>query len=168
MISLKQLIRKHQNSALVIDTNLLLLLFVGRTNPKRIETFKRTHGRYTRDDYELLETVVRAFRETITTPHILTELSNLAALKGTELDRIRLLIKAEVGTMSEKHAVSRTIVAHDGFLRFGLTDAAIAMLCPKALVLTDDLQLAVFLEQQKIDVINFNHLRTEWWQASSR
>ncbi len=39
---------------LLIDANLLLLLFLGRVDTKRIEHYKRTK-KYTTDDYVLLE-----------------------------------------------------------------------------------------------------------------
>ncbi len=47
------------------------------------------------------------------------------------------------------------------FSKFGLTDSAIIELVKeKYLVLTDDAILFQYLEKNRIDVINFTHLRT--------
>jgi hypothetical protein len=46
MTEVLQLINKHRGSGLLVDTNLLLLYLIGRTNKNRILNFKRnTHGR---------------------------------------------------------------------------------------------------------------------------
>ncbi len=66
----------HHRQGLLIDSNLLLLLFVGQYDPTRIQKFKRT-DQFTVGDYELLADYVEQFRELVTTPSILTEVSNL-------------------------------------------------------------------------------------------
>ena len=42
MLDVRELIRKHRGGGLIVDTNLLLLYLVGKTNPSRISKFKRT------------------------------------------------------------------------------------------------------------------------------
>ncbi len=54
MNNVATLVNKHRANGLLIDTNLLVLYLVGRTNKHRIEVFKRT-STYTIQDYELLE-----------------------------------------------------------------------------------------------------------------
>jgi len=61
MNDLSTLIDKHRANGLLIDTNLLVLCLVGRTNKRRIEDFKRTRS-YTVQDYELLEDLISQFR----------------------------------------------------------------------------------------------------------
>jgi hypothetical protein len=68
---------KLDRSSLLLDSNLLLLLAVGSYDRKLIATFKRVSG-YTVEDYELLGRFASGFRDVATTPHILTEVSNLA------------------------------------------------------------------------------------------
>ena len=76
----KELIRKHCQSDILVDTNLLLLLMIGAVEEKLIGG-KRTE-RYTVDHYRSLSNILKDFQHLITTPHILTEVSNLG---GTAL-----------------------------------------------------------------------------------
>jgi hypothetical protein len=62
---------------LLIDANLLLLLVVGSADRSLIESFKRTRA-YTREDFDLLLRLVARFPKVVTTPNVLTEVSNLA------------------------------------------------------------------------------------------
>jgi hypothetical protein len=71
MLDAVGLIEKHRANGLLIDTNLLVLFLVGKTNKSRILSFKRTQA-YTLEDFELLERLVDQFRTLITTPHVLT------------------------------------------------------------------------------------------------
>jgi len=128
-----QLINKHRADSLLIDTNLLLLYLVGRTNKDRISTFKRTQ-QYTIEDFDLLEILVSRFAILVTTPHLLTELSNLATLQGTELSRLRILFKETAERMQAFYDKSRHIVYDAAFNRLGLADAAIATLCRRNLL----------------------------------
>jgi hypothetical protein len=109
---------------------------------------------------------VSQFERLITTPHLLTEVSNLAALHADELRVLRGLFKEVVGQMREFYDESRSVVEDAAFERLGLTDAAIATLCRRSmLVLTDDLQLHLALVNRGIDSINFNHIRTAFWHS---
>jgi|SRR5580704_9753913 hypothetical protein len=160
MNELERLIEKHRANGLLIDGNLLVLLFVGRTNRRRIADFKRT-SKYKVSDYELLEQLVSVFRQTLTTPHVLTEASNLAKLAGSELAQIRQIMKEFVEITDELHETSRVVVHDHSFSRLGITDAAISTVCANVLVLTDDFELYDSLGRRGIDAVNFNHLR-EW------
>jgi hypothetical protein len=160
-----ELIAKHRANGLLIDANLLVLYLVGKTNKNRIPTFKRTQ-QYTVEDFELLELLIANFLTLVTTPHVLTEASNLSALHTEELKVLRGLFKDTVEQMREFYDESRSIVADPAFARLGLTDAAIATLCRRSmLVLTDDLPLHLALLNRGADSINFNHLRTFFWDS---
>ncbi len=75
--NLKQLIQKHKSKGILIDTNLLLLYIVGLANVRQIRDFGRT-SQFTTDDFETVNIVVKLFdRKIITTPHILTQVSDL-------------------------------------------------------------------------------------------
>jgi rRNA-processing protein FCF1 len=162
----ERLIEKHRAGGLLIDANLLLLLFVGRTNPDRIAKFDRTHA-YDISAYELLEKTVSMVRRTLTTPHVLTEVSNLARLAGTELETIRREMKECIEVMEELHEPSRIVVRDVVFSRLGLTDAAISTVCTNVLVLTNDHDLWDSLTRRGLDAINFAHLRASDWQLTS-
>jgi hypothetical protein len=162
MTFLDLMIEKHRKGGLLVDANLLLLLFVGRTNPARVKNFKRTDA-YSLDDYKMLERFIARFARTITTAHILTEVSNLAKLNDHELRRFRNIMKTTIAVMQELHEPSSRITTEPVFLRLGLTDAAISQLCKDVLVLTNDLDLFLHLQHHGVDAVNFQHLRAATW-----
>ena len=75
------------SGTLLLDTNLLLLLFIGGKDISLIKKAK-TPSAYTEEDYELLQEFAsrNRFANLLTTPHIITEVSNLL---GKELDDIK-------------------------------------------------------------------------------
>ncbi len=164
MTDVLQLIDKHRTSGLLLDTNLLLLYLIGRTNADRISKFKRTQA-YTRVDFDLLERFIAEFRILITTPHVLTELSNLGNLRGQEREVLRTIFVNAVEGSREHYDESRLVVKESCFRRLGLTDAAIVALARRDyLFLTDDFDLYSTLVEQGADALNFNHLRSRDWQ----
>ena len=162
------LIERHLRTGVLLDANLLLLYQVGRFNESAIKTFPHTK-QYTTDDFRLLERVVKRFSSVVTTPNILTEVSNLSGkLNAVSLKSFREAFKTTIDLVGEYYCTSK--VASDGsaFLKFGLTDAGIISICRnKFLVLTDDLPLAQWLASKGIDVLNFNHIRQIGWSNSS-
>lgn len=159
----KRLINKHRESGLLVDANLLLLFLIGRTNKYRISKFKRTQ-RYTVEDFELLGRFMAEFKILITTPHILTEVSNLGDLPGQEREVFRSGFVNMVDGSREHYDESRLVVRENCFRRLGFTDAAIATLAGHGLLfLTDDFDLYSTLAARRVDAINFNHLRPLTW-----
>jgi len=155
------LIKKHQAKGVFIDTNLLVLLLVGRVNPQRIPTFKRTQN-FTLHDFRLLARMLKWFGSPlIATPHVLSQLSDLTDLPGEERRAARKLFKVAVETIEERYEPARHLVKHPLFERFGLSDASVAAICERnVLVLTADLQLHVALDYSGLDALNFNHVRS--------
>jgi hypothetical protein len=163
MNQVESLIEKHRANGLLIDTNILLVLLVGRTNRQRIPECKRTQS-YTAADYDLLERLVGQFKTVITTPHLLTEVSNLDPLSGKERAKFQNLYRQWVVSAKEFYDESRSLVVETVFDRLGLADAAITFVARKGmLVLTDDAPLYGMLSARGIDAINFNHIRTLVW-----
>jgi len=122
---------------------LLLLYILGNTNKQRIPTFKRTQT-YTVQDFELLQLLVERFSRVVTTPNVLTEISNLATLYGAELKQFRSVLRNATEVIDEFYIESRRAVSDRHFERLGITDAAISMLGQQGpLVLTDDLELSM-------------------------
>lgn len=151
----------RRREGLLIDSNLLLLLFVGLYDRSRIEKFKRT-AQFTVEDFGLLLTFVGRFKEVVTTPSILTEVSNLL---GQLPENLRYSFCKHFGhalkDLHEHYTPSHQLGEGKAFPEFGLTDTAILQAASgKYLVLTDDFRLAQYLLSQDVDVINFNHLRT--------
>jgi len=107
----------------------------------------------------LLEQFVAPFGRVITTPHVLTEVSNLL-MKGHGLNSFAAGFKAHIMEAQEIYDQSDRIVEERCFPSFGLTDTAISKLGRKNfLVLTDDFRLYAMLLNRGVDAINFNHVR---------
>ena len=154
-------IERYRRRELLIDTNLLLLFFVGARRPDRIRSFNRT-SRYSADDFALLERVISEFKRMTTTPHIMTEVSNLMGQFAEPLrSDLRGYLSAAIQAWNESSTASRNLAKAPHFPRLGLTDTAIADLKPRScLILTDDRALAGLLEDKGLEVILFSDLRS--------
>jgi hypothetical protein len=155
----KKLFSRYRDKGILIDTNLLLLYFIGKFDPSQIPKFKRT-AKFTTDDFRTLVSVFKQFNKIVTTPNILTEVSNLSNQLPDNLKRgFYSVFAGQVRIFDERHMPSINICAQDHFIKFGLTDSGIVESASGYLILTDDFKLANFLENRKFDVINFNHIR---------
>jgi hypothetical protein len=163
MLDALGLIEKHRSKGALIDANLLVLYMVGKTNIRRIQDFKPCDA-FEIEDFDRLAKLVEYLGKVFTTPHILTEVSNLAKLRGNELSAFRQIYKLAVEQMDEFCDESRAVVADAAFMPLGLTDAAIVLLQREnLLVLTSDLDLWIALQQRGVDSVNFNHFRALDW-----
>jgi hypothetical protein len=160
---LGDLLGRHRNRAVLLDTNLFLLLVIGDVDRRQVERWSRTRS-YRADDYDVLDRVVRFFEgKIVTTPNVLTEVSNLAAkdlkdgaMKSRFFERLAELISA----LDEQYVESRLPAGMPNFPVFGLTDLGILRLAKDGahLVLTDDGRLADYLGRQGVDVLTFSAL----------
>jgi hypothetical protein len=146
--------------AVLVDSNLLLLYLVGKCDPRIIVRFTRTQ-KYTSKDFELLSKILdRVFKTILTTPNILTEVSNLATkLSEGERQAFFAEMRTSIAVFDEKYVSSTAASADRNYTRLGLTDAVILGLCRGVLVLTDDLPLYSVIVSRGGDVVNFTHLR---------
>lgn len=154
------LIRKHQSRAILLDANVLLLDVVGGLDRNLIETFKRTR-QFTVDDYQRLQRLLSQFNGAVTTPNVLTEVSNLGSQLPVERANLfREALAARIKVLDEKYLASALVGEHAYFIPLGISDAGLAMLAEDGLlVLTMDFHLANRIQHSGLDVINFNHLR---------
>ena len=158
---------KYRSKGVLLDSNLLVLLFVGLLDPGRVQSFKRTYNQgFTEHDFSFLQKIVTAFSKVVTTPHILTETTNYIGELHGEVRQSALRIIAEsIQSFKERRPEAKNLVRTDPFLRFGLTDSAVLDLPPKKyLVLSVDAALVIALQKKGVDAINFNHLRQQSWQ----
>lgn len=158
------LFRQYRHQGLLVDTNILLLWFVGSVNRARISKFNRTE-KFIPEDYDLLLQVLEYFTKIVTTPNILTEVNSLINQLGEpERSQCFSIFAEGITRLEESYLESSSVGATQEFTRFGLTDCGIAILAKERyLVLTDDLKLSIQLQIQGIDAINFNHLRIFNW-----
>jgi hypothetical protein len=163
MLDAVALIEKHQAKGVLVDANLLVLLLVGAVNKRRILQFKRTQS-FTIEDFEPLVCLINGFGKLISTPHVLSQVSDLADLSGKEQREIRQMFKSLVVELIEEYDTGQVLVADPLFERLGLADAAIAAVCSRGiLVLTTDVELQLALQRRGADALNFNHVRMSAW-----
>ncbi|MDJ0554938.1 MAG: PIN domain-containing protein [Microcoleaceae cyanobacterium MO_207.B10] len=164
---IRKLFGKYKRKGVIVDTNILLLLFVGSVNKKRISKFNRTE-QFSPKDYDFLVEIISYFSKIVVTPNILTEVSNFIN-QLTEPERsqcLEFLAKA-LTQWDEFYVESSTATQVEKFTKYGLTDSGIISLAKeKYLVLTDDFKLANYLEKIEIDTVNFNHIRVSGWKEN--
>lgn len=157
----------------IVDSNLLVLLVVGITNPAIISKHKRLTGYRPEDFYRLLDYigVPATAREgeqngvesiVLLTPNTLTEASNLLR-QYAEPDRSKLLdtLKIMVESCTESPTESREAVGAPVFKRLGFTDSALFMIATaERPLLTVDLDLYISVTRRDHRAaVNFNYHR---------
>jgi hypothetical protein len=155
-----ELIQKYSAHGLLVDTNLLLVFLIGQLDPKLIARFKRTQA-FSPSEFRLLARFLAEFQKTYTTPNILTEINSLANQlpEKTRTDFL-VLFRKQIELVAEQYVPSVQISSEPLFKKCGLTDAATVVIArQRLLVLTDDFRLCGYLESQRVDFVNFNHIR---------
>jgi hypothetical protein len=152
------LISKHRANGILVDTNLLLLYIVGSIDIESIRNFKRT-AKYNTDDFDIVCTLIEIFdKKIVTTPHILSQVSDLLGYNDALRGGLKLLIDRFVSR--EVFVESCVLVQNPEYSTFGIADAAIIDLAKRScLVLTDDNPLFGYLRNVRSDVINLNEFR---------
>jgi len=146
--------------ALVLDSNLLVLLVVGGADAGYIRKHKRLDA-FTEADFHLLLSVIDGFDRVIVTPNTLAETWSLATqIAEPARSRIAQNFKHLVQHSDEQHRRSIQIIERDEFMRLGLTDSVMLTLNQEEnTLLTADLDLYLGGMRLGLDVRNFNHLR---------
>lgn len=157
-------VRHHAGDGILLDTNVLLLLLIAQFKPDLVGA--RRLEKYSLADAELLMAYVSRFKRIFTTPHVLTETSNLAAqiVKGQLRTQFFSALYPLFCGQGESAFVHCT--ALDGeikpsvFVPLGLTDAWLSAVSASGrLLLTDDLDLYRSTLSEGANVINFTHMR---------
>jgi hypothetical protein len=144
----KQLLTK-----VVLDTNLLLLWLVARTDATLLLQFKRVK-QFTYRDFEQLQELLQPYRKFVTTPHILSETSNfLDQAPFWQRDALIDALKDFIRSGVEVYRPADELIERD-------TDTAIAQLSAEAVVLTVDYRLAGKIGALGGNALNFNDYRT--------
>jgi len=154
------LVSRHRRRGILVDTNLLLLYFIGLFDLSHIQRFKRT-SQFTPEDHSTLARVLGLFDQVMTTPNVLTEVSNLSGQLGEPMRSAYFEVFSRwLCLLDERYTASSLSAQAEHFVPLGLTDAGIMGLAASGfLVLTEDFRLAQRLQKIGADVINFNHLR---------
>lgn len=117
--------------AIVLDTCLMVLFVVGLTNQKFIEKHKNLYPVYRDSDFRLLFDMVKKAPGIVCTAHIWTETSNLIRQIGDPARaEIMSVFQQLIRNTIEVPVISASVTHAAGFIRLGLTDAAIVSLDP--------------------------------------
>jgi hypothetical protein len=161
----REVIARHKTHGILTDASILLLLLVGTFDRDRIAKFKNTE-KFAPEDYDLLVGLLGRFDRIVVTPHVLTEVSNLAGQLGEPArQKCMTLFGQLIGQFLEEAVPSVTAAQESVFPLLGLTDAGIAhLVADKYPVITTDAVLCGILASRGIDAINFNHIRRASWK----
>lgn len=143
----------------LLDTNVLLLWLVARTDARMLREFKRVQE-FRFEDIETLRALIQRASAFVSTPHVLSETSNF--IDQAPAYRRPLLIgqlKLFVEEIAEIYEPARELIAQDEFNLLGLTDTGLASLSKEGTILTTDHKLAGKIESMGGNVVNFNHYR---------
>jgi predicted nucleic acid-binding protein len=145
--------------AVLIDTNLLILLAVGYCDKKQIGKAPRVKE-FEPDHFDVLDDYVRGFDRVILCPNILTETSNLLSKFKGELGlQLRDWIKNLAAMHQEHYVTSKEATNDQSYAKLGLTDAVLLALSKSDVTLiTADLDLYLAAIARKQPAVNFNHL----------
>ena len=161
--SLRQVLQKHQGAGAILDTNLLLFIFVGIADRNLVNSFKRTRSLgFSTKDFDLLQRIMRFWGGKIsTTPHILAETSNfIFQLSGLSKGRVLGNAAKMIPGFSELYVAARELTARAEFMSHGLTDTGLleAAKCG-GLIVSVDYDLVAHANELNLSAVNFNHIR---------
>lgn len=124
----EHVINKFLPRGVLVDTNLLLLYAVGQYDEELLlpGRFDRLAA-YSLEDFHLLSRLMSLFQVRVTTPHVLTEVSNWAGYLP-QLQKVVCLqtFPATFRGFAEIPAEAHVSFEHSQFRFLGLTDVAIA------------------------------------------
>jgi hypothetical protein len=147
--------------ALVLDTNLLVLLVVGNLDPGLISKHKRTR-KFSLEDYLALRAFLTRYPRVIVTPNTATETSNLLRQTDDNTARRLSILFADMMPGVEERYVPSSVASHEReYPRLGLADAVLlAEAPPDSDLLTDDLDLYLAAQGRGRTSFNFGHLQS--------
>jgi len=167
--TIQNLYEKYRSKGLLVDSNLLLVYFIGQYDRALLSKYERTRA-FDDDSFFLLVNFIRSFKKIVTTPNILTEVSNLSnKLKGDmRLAYFDSLVR-QVDLTEECYLRSSELSRDPYFNKLGLTDISVMHASRNLyLVLTDDFLLSNYLTKQGQAAVNFNHLRQISWGTEKK
>ena len=118
------------------------------------------------EDYRRIQRLGGIFTKLLTTPHILTETSNLlrSEMHGEDLKACSRSFAMHMQRLYELPVDSARSAQRPEFAFLGLTDCVIADVCQFCFVLSSDARMVVKLNESGLDAVNFNHFRYDLQQ----
>ena len=126
MDEISELVKSHKDRGVLVDSNLLLVYFIGVFDPERLTKFKRTAA-FSTDDFYLLAQLLHFLGQIVTTPNILTEVNGLSnQLPDVFKSDYYEAFAKQIVIVDEHYIPSKQISLLTSFARLGLTDLGIA------------------------------------------
>jgi hypothetical protein len=143
-------------SSVIVDTNILTLLIVGKINPCDIGKHKRT-SIYKEKHYLKLIDILDGYTEIFSCPNINTEVDNLLNdYSGENKNRYLRIYREIINKSNEKYIESKVIVQNWVFQNLGLTDTIVLEMAKKCdLLISGDSELCDYARSQDIRVFDF-------------
>lgn len=159
--SFEALITRYIHRGILVDSSLLVVYLVGIFDHRQLLNCRAIKSSFSQAEFDLLRNLLAEFDAIITTPHVLTEVSNLAGrLPRVVHSRFREFFARVMTRLTERSVAAIEIASAEHFIRFGMADTAITLIAPgEFLVLTEELALFDYLSRNGVDVLNFNHIR---------
>lgn len=153
---------RYRSKGVLVDTDLYLLWLAGTLNKDLIGNTRRLKH-FDLNAYQVLECYLSNFQRFVTTPSVITETSNLIGSGKRELTPgLTELLRRLVLISEDYQTASHEIVKDPAFLKLGFAGTACKIAASNGLLLlTDDRPLAQYCDKQRLDVVNFNHIRLE-------
>jgi hypothetical protein len=155
------LIDKYKTKGILIDANLALLYLVGSFDLRLVGDGKYNKlSKYDTEDYQLLLRLKNVFEKAVTTPHVLTEVSNLTndLPEKTRSACLKEFYETFV-EIDELPIPSMNAAQRPDFHFLGLTDSGLAIVSDQYLIVTDDARLVQKMTESRLKALNFSHLR---------
>jgi rRNA-processing protein FCF1 len=155
-------ISHQQSSTILLDTNIAILLVVGRASEDFISRHINIKSDFNRNDFAELERFLLQFDAIDVTPHILAEVNSLIRQRvdGDMLNAIMAAFREFIESVNEVVVASKIGSHNDAFAWAGLTDALTseAMKSSTRTVLTNDQTLLSSLAKQGANVLGFSQI----------
>ncbi len=144
-------------NAVILDSQLLLLLIVGTADRAYIQKHRRLQD-YSEADFSFLVDLISSAPEIVVTPNTLTETSNLARyIAEPARSHIGELFRVVAKTARERYRESGRAADRDEFLQLGLADAVLLDLLDESQVLlTADEDLYFAAISQGLNALYFS------------
>jgi hypothetical protein len=154
-------LQRYKSRGILVDSSLLVVYLVGSFDRRHLVNCRAIKSSFTNEEFQLLARIIGQFDVLITTPHVLTEVSNLAGRLPARLHvPFRRFFAAVLNQLTEENAAAADLSLAPHFVRFGIADTAISLVAPgKYFVLTEEAALYSLLATNGVDVMNFNHVR---------
>lgn len=149
--------------SIILDTNIFMVFLVGNHNINLISKISRISN-YTKEDYNSILNLVKSSSNIVVTNSIVTEVCNLLDSINTNYHyAIFSTLSSFLKSVQNKTIDMLDNLENDAFIKFGFTDAEIFNITDKdCLILTDDSKLAHYLLNKGRQVLNINHIRSNY------